>query len=137
VTQDLICPPNSIFTFSPGAAQPQILTPQFFGQAPIEGFADEESGRFMNWLKENHPEMRLLKYGFSISKQDIHDTLLHENMETVAGNVLEEVKRNENYGAVLLGVEQPWEVCLLKFTADVIKRSAGSNLEDWQKRGLL
>ena len=39
--------------------------------------------------------------------------------------------------AVIQGVDDAWEVCLLKFTIDMIERSAGGNLGDFRKRGLI
>ncbi len=119
------------------AAQPQILTPQHFLQNAMEGFEDAESGKFMQWLRANHPEMRLLKYGFSISKQDVTDTLLHDNIQTVADNVLEIAKKRDDFSAVVVGVEQPWEVCLLKLMVDMVEKSMPQHISDLQQRNLI
>jgi hypothetical protein len=43
----------------------------------------------------------------------------------------------EPLSAIIQGVDDAWEVCLLKFTIDMIERSAGGNLGDFRKRGLL
>jgi hypothetical protein len=43
----------------------------------------------------------------------------------------------EPLSAVIQGVDDAWEVCLLKFTIDMIERSAGENLGDFRKRGLI
>ena len=42
-----------------------------------------------------------------------------------------------NPGAIIQGVDDAWEVCLLKFTVDLIQQSAGPNLGDFKKRGLI
>jgi len=34
-------------------------------------------------------------------------------------------------------VDDAWEVCLLKFTIDLVERSSGDNLGDFRKRGLI
>jgi hypothetical protein len=39
--------------------------------------------------------------------------------------------------AVIHGVDDAWEVCLLKFTVDLIARSSPENLNDFRRRGLL
>jgi hypothetical protein len=39
--------------------------------------------------------------------------------------------------AIIQGVYDAWEVCLLKFTIDMIERSAGGNFGDFRKRGLI
>ncbi len=119
------------------AAKPQILTPQHMLENQMEGFQDEESRRFMSWLRETHPNLRLLQYGFTIEKQDVQDTLLTESMEVVAGNVLEAVKDQSASSAVLMGVEQPWEVCLLKLMADLVEQSMPNQIQQLQQRNLL
>jgi hypothetical protein len=35
------------------------------------------------------------------------------------------------------GVDEGWEVCLMKFTMDLIQHSAAGNLAEWKRRGLL
>jgi len=39
--------------------------------------------------------------------------------------------------ALIAGVDEAWEVCLLKFTMDLIQRSSGENLDEWKRRGLI
>ena len=39
--------------------------------------------------------------------------------------------------AVIQGVDDAWEVCLLKFTIDLIERSSGGNLGDLRQHGLM
>ena len=43
----------------------------------------------------------------------------------------------EPLSAVIQGVDDAWEVCLLKFTIDLIERSSGGNIGDFRKRGLI
>jgi hypothetical protein len=120
------------------AAQPQILTPDFKTKSPIEGFADAQSDAFMNWLREHKPELRFLHYGFTISKTEVSDAIIHESPELVTGNVLEAVeKENDGFSAVLLGVEHPWEVCLLKLMVDLVEKSMPRHVQDMQGRNLL
>lgn len=120
------------------AAQPLILTPDHFKKSAVEGFEDNEINRFLDWLKEHQPQMRFLQYGFTISKEDVRDVILNESLETVAENVLSSVRsRDRADTAVLLGVEQPWEVCLFKMMVDLVERSAPAHLSALQERNLL
>ena len=41
--------------------------------------------------------------------------------------------KNEPLSAIIQGVDDAWEVCLLKFTIDLVERSSGGNLGDFQK----
>ena len=39
--------------------------------------------------------------------------------------------------AVIHGVDDAWEICLLKFTVEMIGKSQGINVFDFKRRGLL
>jgi hypothetical protein len=48
-----------------------------------------------------------------------------------------EVDRAEDpLRAIVIGVDEGWEVCLLKFAADLIQQAAGDNTRDFRRRGL-
>ncbi|MEX2606593.1 MAG: hypothetical protein WD708_04545 [Kiritimatiellia bacterium] len=120
------------------AAQPQILMPDHMTKNPIDGFKDEQSEAFMSWLREHKPDLRFLNYGFTISKTDVKDSVLYETPEVVEENVLAEVARhNQGFSAVLRGVEQPWEVCLLKLMVDLVEKSLPQHVKEMQGRNLL
>ncbi len=120
------------------AAKPQILTPLHMKQTDMQGFEDEEAGKFLAWLRETQPQLRFLQYGFTISKQDVRDTLLNESLQVVEDNVLAEVRaRDDAFTAVLRGVDQPWEVCLLKLMVDLVESSREQHVADLRERNLL
>jgi hypothetical protein len=59
-------------------------------------------------------------------------------MEAVIERTRRQVEHSEEpLSAVIQGVDDAWEVCLLKFTIDLIERSSGGNLGDFRKRGLV
>lgn len=119
------------------AERPRIVAPQHFHKMLLEGFG-EKAREFADWLEGHGELIKILRYGFTLKKTDLEEHILHEPLESVLGRLEAEVRSHPASQTVLIsGVDDAWEVCLLKFTADVIKRSAGSNLEDWQKRGLL
>ncbi len=52
--------------------------------------------------------------------------------------VLAEIRTSGNpLTAVILGVDDTWEICLLKFTLEMIHKSHKINLFDFKRRGLL
>ena len=55
--------------------------------------------------------------------------------------VAEAVNRARDEGetrrAVVESVDDAWEVSLLKLAVDTARRSAGGNMEEWKRRGLL
>jgi len=120
------------------AARPQILTPDHMTSTDMEGFEDAESGHFLSWLRENQPNLRFLHYGFSLSKQEVKDTVLTNSIEQVEENVLAEVEQqNNSISAVLRGVEQPWEVCLMKLMMELVEKSAPAHMKEMQQRNLI
>ncbi len=119
------------------AERPRIVAPQHFHKMLLEGFG-EQARRFADWLESHGDLVKILRYGFALKKTDIEEHILHEPMESVMGRLEEELRTSGNQQTALIsGVDDAWEVCLLKFTSEVIRRSSGANLEDWQKRGLL
>jgi hypothetical protein len=73
-----------------------------------------------------------------VSKSDVRSYDVHESIETVSGRLKDELQRkNEPLTALLTGVDEGWEVCLLKFMVDLIHASAPGNLGDFRERGLL
>jgi hypothetical protein len=59
-------------------------------------------------------------------------------MEAVLGNLKEDLDyRSDPTAALIAGVDEAWEVCLLKFTMDLMQHSSGENLDEWKRRGLI
>ena len=93
------------------AVRPQLITPGHLQKLLLEGFSDSAGG-FADWIKMYAPQ--------------------------VLGRLREEVDREEDpLSAIIQGVDEGWEICLLKFAADLIEDSSGSNFGDFKSRGLL
>ncbi|HEX8294667.1 MAG TPA: hypothetical protein VF593_00065 [Chthoniobacteraceae bacterium] len=119
------------------AERPQILAPGNFQRMLLEGFG-ERAEEFVDWLRDNAPQLAVLKYGFQFRKSDVTEQIIHSSAEDVVGRLRETVNRAEDpLSAIIEGVDEGWEVCLLKFAADLIQESAGDNLGDFRHRGLL
>ena len=119
------------------AERPQIITPQNIAGLFLEGFGDQGQ-RFAEQISAQTGRFAFLKYGFRVSKSDIRSYDVHESLENVAGKLREELKqKNEPLTALLTGVDDGWEVCLLKFMVDLITASAPGNLGDFRERGML
>jgi hypothetical protein len=80
----------------------------------------------------------VLRYGFQFRKTDVVENRMRDTMEAVVERTRRQVERSdEALSAVIQGVDDAWEVCLLKFTIDLIERSSGGNLGDFRRRGLV
>ena len=119
------------------ADKPQIVTPDHFSKLMLEGFG-EKAEQFADLVSKAGKNAAMLKYGFSVKKSELKTYLIHEPMDVVTGRVKEEVEaRQDALSVVILGVEDGWEVCLLKFMCDMIFASGAGNVEDFRRHGLL
>ena|ERR1700729_1004931 len=119
------------------AERPQIITPGHIQRMLVEGFG-ENAEDFAGWLREHAPQLAILKYGFQFRKTDISNEIVHDPLADVVGRLRAQVEASgDPLSAVIHGVDEGWEICLLKFAADMIQDSSGGNLGDFRKRGLL
>jgi hypothetical protein len=119
------------------AERPQIITPGNIQRMLVEGFGERAEG-FADWLREHAPQLAVMKYGFQFRKTDISNEVVHSSMEEVTNRLRIQVETSEDpFSAVIHGVDEGWEICLLKFATDMIQESSGDNLGDFRKRGLI
>lgn len=118
------------------ADRPQILTPEHLVRLLLEGFG-ESAQRNAARLREYASNVAVLKYGFQFRRSDVTEHTVREPIDSVIGRTRREAETADEASAVIHGVDDAWEVCLLKFTIDLIDRSARQNLGDFRQRGLL
>lgn len=107
------------------AHRPEIITPGDFFRAALEGFESAEAERYLDWLRQHESDLLILKYGFHIRKDAHTEELLRDNVEAVVERIRAELReRPQPFGALLVGVDDPWEVCLIKLIVDMVQRSA-------------
>jgi hypothetical protein len=116
------------------ADRPQILTAENIAKLTLEGFG-EKALKFAEMLQMRNAAM--LKYGFQIRKDDLSESLVHDSIEAVLDRVRSQVPDAlRSSSAVIYGVDEGWEICLLKFTVEMIQQSAGGNIQDFRRKGL-
>lgn len=119
------------------AEKPLILRPEGFSGFDFDGFGPEAQA-FGQWLHQHMDKLAILKYGFRFKKSEISEHIVNEPMEMVCGKLVDATRRSGNpTRAIIRGVDDAWEVCLLKFTVEMIEKSHGINLFDFKRRGLL
>lgn len=119
------------------AGRPQIVSPEHFSKVLLEGFG-EEADRYAEWLSRHGEEMAILKYGFKFTRTDLSESVVRDSIEAVGDRVASEVEQSgDPLSAVIQGVDDAWEVCLLKFSIDLVQGSAGDNTDDFRNQGLL
>lgn len=119
------------------AERPQIVTPEHYARLLLDGFGDKAQ-RYVDQLRERLSNVAFLRYGFQFRKSDVVEDRVRDSVESVISRTQRHVEAaNEPLSAIIQGVDDAWEVCLLKFTIDMIERSAGGNVGDFRRRGLL
>ncbi|MCU0857912.1 MAG: hypothetical protein MUC65_05860 [Pontiellaceae bacterium] len=112
------------------AFRPEIVMPASIDEMMLDGFG-HDARNYADWLHKHAQEMQILKYGFKVQKQEIHDYILTDSLETVVNRVKSEVlEQGDPLGAVLVGVDRPWEVCLLKLMVELVQHSVAANIQD-------
>lgn len=118
------------------AERPRILAPQYVSKLILEGFGDKARD-FAGWMEEQK-DLHFLRYGFSLRKTDYSENILREHKDDVIDRLTQQLRRDDDPMDTLIeGVDEGWEVCLMKFTMDLIQHSAAGNLAEWKRRGLL
>lgn len=118
------------------AEKPQIITPGAYQRMLLEGFG-ERAEAFAEWLEDHAAHMAVMKYGFRFRKTDVTEDLVDASVDDVVAKLRERVDRSEDpLSAIIQGVDEGWEVSLLKFATDMIQESAGGNIGDFKRRGL-
>lgn len=119
------------------AERPQIMTPANCARLLLEGFG-EPAQNFAAWMQRQRENVALLKYGFQFRKSGVVESVVHSPLDQVVERVREEVTAARRpCSAIIQGVDDAWEVCLLKFTMELVQQSAGGNMGDFRQRGLI
>ncbi len=119
------------------AERPRIVSPHHFSKLLLDGFGGL-AREFADWVEQHSSSFRVLRYGFQLRKSDLEQSIVRDSMETVLGQLKEDMNdKSDPAAALIAGVDEAWEICLLKFTMDLIQRSSGENLDEWRRRGLI
>jgi len=119
------------------ADKPAILSPEHLADLNFEGFGDAASD-FGDWLQRNSADLAFLKYGFNFKRTDVKESIVHDPIDEVLGRVVDTAKDDDDpLQAVIYGVDDTWEICLLRFSIEMMQRSHGVNVFDFKRRGLL
>lgn len=118
------------------AEPPKILSPQGYRDLLFEGFG-EQAEIFADWFRQ-FGNLELVKYGFVFAKRHFSESVVHEPIEAVRDRIVDEIRSSGDPSrAVIVGVDDTWEISLLKFTMEMVAASRQINAFDFKRRGLL
>ncbi len=120
------------------ADQPRIIRPQGIeGGVAFDGFGDQAK-EFFEKLKAAGHELSVLQYGFCFRRSEVSTEEIGDPIEQVSERVMEQARREGNpLQAIIQGVDDAWEACILRFTLELTQGSHKTNEFDFRRRGLL
>jgi hypothetical protein len=123
------------------AQRPRILRPDAYREIELEGFDPSARARLDRLVEKFRAEGRdlaFLQYGFHFRRGAVHEEIVHDSIDSVREKVLQDIRRTGNPAlAVIEGVDDAWEVSILKFSFEMILRSQEINAFDFKRRGLI
>jgi len=116
------------------ALRPQIITPSSYSTLMLEGFG-EQAQQYLEWLKEHEDTVRILRYGYTLKQEAFSEQVISDTAETVLERVKADVaNKKDPFAAVIKGVDDPWDVCLVRLFWTVIQNSAQTNIRELHER---
>lgn len=123
------------------AMKPRILRPEPYRDIELEGFDDNARARLdalVAKLRSEGKDLAFLQYGFRFKRGAVNEELIHDSIESVRARVLEDIRRTGNPSrAIIEGVDDTWEISILKFSFEMILRSHEINAFDFKRKGLI
>ena len=116
------------------AQRPTVVTPTYVMN--LQGFSTEAYEYFRHIAGESGPNSPgiLYQYKNESGKMDIVSGVPRE----IAHNISDDLDRRKEYmSLVMVGVDELWDVALLKFIYEFTSSSVAGNVQDFQSRGLL
>ena len=116
------------------AQRPAVVTPAY--AMNLQGFSSEAYEYFRHVASQSGPNSPgiLYQYRNEAGKTDIASGTPSEIANKI-GDDLD--RRQENLSVVMVGVDELWDVALLKFIYEFTSSSVSGNVQEFQSRGLL
>jgi hypothetical protein len=123
------------------AMKPRILRPEPYREIELEGFDDNARARLdalVDKFRSEGKDLAFLQYGFRFKRGAVNEELVNDSIESVRARVLEDIRRTGNPSrAIIEGVDDTWEISILKFSFEMILRSHEINAFDLKRKGLI
>ena len=115
----------------------RIIKPHYFLTTPHQNFG-EEAGQYFSQVISAKDGARFLEYGLSFQKQEHQEEIVSGQLQEVAEQAGKDAQDNmRELRGVIIAVDDTWEISLLYFITELVKRSVFFNARDLARRGLL
>ena len=117
-------------------SRPQIVTPAAYSEMLLEGFG-EEARKYAEWLAEHEESVRILRYGYSLRRESFSEQTVGRPLADVLADARRDVEsRDDPFLALVRGVDDPWDVCLVRLFWVVTRASVADNVRELNERKL-
>ncbi len=116
------------------AERPHIVTPAYLMRH--EGFGDDARSYIESVMRQVGPDAPGLLYTYN--NESMETSIVSGGAREVTGRIVERLDREQKpLEAVIRGVDDLWDVSLMKFIYELTARSARSNASELRSHGLL
>jgi hypothetical protein len=114
------------------AARPKIVTPNYL--INLEGFSGSAK-RYIELMTEMHPHEAGIFYTYKNEPKEMN--VVSTPVQDILDRITQQIEnKGDPLTAIIKGVEDMWDVSLIKFTFELTRRSVESNYNEMQDRGL-
>lgn len=115
--------------------RPRLITPSHIADQLAENFG-EEASEFAREFAKSKDGLRILQYGLSFRKEEVEESVVPGALEEVAEDIANDLRAKDHaFAGVIIGVDDLWEVSLLRFGIELIGASVPKHVRDLAKRG--
>lgn len=116
------------------AERPRVVTPSYLTR--LEGFG-ENARKYLEMITREHgAHAPGLLYSYKNEPKGL--TIVSDRLDVVAAGLNERIdKEGDKLAAIIKGVDELWDVSLLKFISELTESSLKDNLAELGRRGLL
>ncbi len=113
---------------------PRLLLPGDLSTQELEGFG-EQAAAYLDFLRSHGANFRILRYSYRLRRETYSETLLSEPLDVVRGRAEKaHDHKADPYAALVVGVDEPWDVCLLHLFMRLVQASLPKTLHDLERR---
>jgi hypothetical protein len=116
------------------AEKPKIVTPYYL--SALEGFSDNARRYFDSLVQAYGQSVQGLLYAYRNEPKEMN--IVSDSLPSVVAKLNEQIdKRNDPLTTIIKGMDEMWDVAIIKFIFEMTQRSVGDNVRQMGARGLL
>ena len=113
---------------------PRLLLPGELATQELEGFGPQ-SDAYLAFLKKRAANIRILRYSYRLRRESFRETVVNEPIELICEQAKQRHQTENNpYAALVKGVDEPWDVCLLHLFMKLVQVSVPKALDALDKQ---